>query len=171
MDNNLLEHLTQKAATQITEGLKEDQADLLIKEFHLLLEIILKTILNVPSDKSPLLAEKAGDELIRSVVGTAAENRLEYVRLEQFKRRLRILDQTSWQMAQRVLRHPEIKVEMRSVALDNLKEAEKMLEILNNNPENWQKIFGRTLSEILVESRYILDLDDQLSIRLGHLLY
>jgi len=95
---------------------------------------------------------------------------LEFLEKELFTLRVRELDKSSWDMAKSTLMKNADSEALKKQAQILLEEAVNIQTTLNSQPDSWRKEYGRTLSEIFLDCRYVLGKKDKLSFRFGRMI-
>jgi len=167
MIEDLIQRILQDAPARISFGLSPDDAVVAMSEFERLIRIAIGSRDTTTFPNFNEMALRIGARITQEVSEVPPEKRLEYIQQELLVREVGSLNWEAWNIAEKSLQEapdlPALQAQAR-VILDKIIQIHCLLK---EKGSEWERRFGRDLSEATLDCEFVLGDHSRSSLRLG----
>ncbi len=166
MNEKIIQTLMQEAPPHILADLSPEDSAAVASGFERLLRVALEKDRSDAPDPDAM-GLRIGRRIIEKISEVAPEKRLEHIQQELLDREISDLDRRARGLAEQSLQASPDLLTLRAQARVILNKLEHVHLLLKEKGPDWEHRYGRTLSEALMDCRFVLGINRLSSLRLG----
>ncbi len=156
---NQIQFILTQVSSDITKGMSEEE---IFETIWIFREIILPIRL-----RGSINAERLVESIRKDIAGLDLKERKKYVLVNKYRYLIEPLDDRAFELAQQAYLSPDSRPELQNEALKlKTKLLDIAKEIKNSNPQLYN-IFSNSISESLLDYKYVLTGNTVVSLRMG----